>query len=693
MKTDKLIILEANKNNIPTKRITGSDSQINFKTWQVFLFLLVLITLVYGRNMTFDYSYFDDDAIIIRNSEYISDGSHLPEALFRDAEFQQQSIELYRPLQNISYILDAQLFGVKAGGFHFTNVLIHLITCLLLFLLLRKLGFTDLLSLFGAAIYSVHPLFSFAISWIPARGDLLLAMFGIMALIFYFRYTERKRAVDLILYFVVFVFAVMAKESAFMIAFITAGYSLFIKKDFKINKTLFIQAAFYLLVAVVYFYMRRASVSTMSEGAFGLSRFLTNLPVVPETLLKFFIPLNIVVLPFYDTVRTVSGTILIFLFMVLLWRAKLNMPLTIWASLFFIFLTLPAMFYNPGWSDYIYQYLLHRAYFPMMGILILLLMLIAPLEEYLTTRQLRSGMIIIIVAFTLMSVRMSGHFSGPVSFWKYAVKTNPSSAFSHLYLGNVSLMEGDYATALDSYNRALILKPGLQEGAINRGVVHMQLNHIDMAIKDFSLSLSLDSSDIKALAYRADAWLKQGKYWEALADFDALIRKGEQTKEHYYSRGLCYLMLHKYGKAYDDFSYLAEAYPGNTSILRLYAVAALLHGEVQEAIDNNRQLLERDSSDFSTLCNLGYALWEDSRYVDAEILFNRASTLQPGHIDAVLGMVLCSYMMNKDDALKYFTDEALRKEPRLKEEGIAVLEEEGYLFTERQKSVFNVVFN
>ncbi|MDT8309711.1 MAG: tetratricopeptide repeat protein, partial [Bacteroidales bacterium] len=558
---------------------------------------------------------------------------------------------------------------------------------------LRKLGFTDLLSLFGAAIYSVHPLFSFAISWIPARGDLLLAMFGIIALIFYLRYTERKRAVDLILYFVAFMFAVMAKESAFMIAFITAGYSLFIKKDFKINKALFIQAAFYLLVAVVYFYMRRASVSTMSDGAFGLSRFLTNLPVVPETLLKFFVPLNIVVLPFYDTVRTVSGIILIFLFMVLLWRAKLNIPLTIWASLFFIFLTLPAMFYNPGWSDYIYQYLLHRAYFPMMGILILLLMLIAPLEEYLAARQFRWGMIIIIAAFTLMSIRMSGHFSGPVSFWRYAVKTNPSSAFSHLYLGNVSLMEGDYATALDSYNRALAIKTDMQKAVINRGVVFMQMSNTERAIEDFSRSLSLDSTDIKALRYRADALLKQKDYRKAAVDFNTLIRKGEKTKEYVYSRGLCYMFLGTYHDAFNDFTHLINRHPENRSITRLYAVSAMLIGNPQEAVAKNRWLIERDSTDFSALCNLGYALWENEEYAEAEKAFIKAEEIKPGYIDVTLGMVLCSHTMNHAAALQDYRNKALQMEPRLiGEEGITVLEDEGYLFSKRQKQVLNEVF-
>ncbi len=46
----------------------------------------------------------------------------------------------WHPLTTISHMLDCQLFGLKAGGHHFTNVLLHSIGVVLLFLVLRQMA-------------------------------------------------------------------------------------------------------------------------------------------------------------------------------------------------------------------------------------------------------------------------------------------------------------------------------------------------------------------------------------------------------------------------------------------------------------------------------------------------------------------------------------------------------------------------
>ena len=52
-------------------------------------------------------------------------------------------------------------------------------------------------------------------------------------------------------------------------------------------------------------------------------------------------------------------------------RKKKSMKFSIWTILWFLGLTVPSMFYKPDWSDYIYDYVVHRSYFPMVGIIIL----------------------------------------------------------------------------------------------------------------------------------------------------------------------------------------------------------------------------------------------------------------------------------------------------------------------------------
>src|SRR5207244_9551076 len=45
----------------------------------------------------------------------------------------------WHPLTTISHMLDCQLYGLKAGGHHFTNVLLHSVAVVLLFFVLRQM--------------------------------------------------------------------------------------------------------------------------------------------------------------------------------------------------------------------------------------------------------------------------------------------------------------------------------------------------------------------------------------------------------------------------------------------------------------------------------------------------------------------------------------------------------------------------
>ena len=106
-----------------TKIQRKQNQKINHLNFRNFLIALVaLLAITYGKTINYGYTHFDDDAIIVRNEAYISNISNIPDAILRDAEFQKQSIELYRPFQNISFIFDSQWIGVNPNIFHFTNL-------------------------------------------------------------------------------------------------------------------------------------------------------------------------------------------------------------------------------------------------------------------------------------------------------------------------------------------------------------------------------------------------------------------------------------------------------------------------------------------------------------------------------------------------------------------------------------------
>src|SRR5207237_910641 len=80
-----------------------------------------------------------------------------------------------------SHMIDCQLFDLKAGGHHFTNVLLHTIAAVLLFFFFRNAtgsGRTSTIwsSAFVTALFAIHPLHVESVAWLAERNDVLGAL-------------------------------------------------------------------------------------------------------------------------------------------------------------------------------------------------------------------------------------------------------------------------------------------------------------------------------------------------------------------------------------------------------------------------------------------------------------------------------------------------------------------------------------
>ena len=88
----------------------------------------------------------------------------------------------WHPLTTISHMLDCQLYGLNAGGHHFTSVALHTIAVLLLFRVLQVTTGALWPSAFVAALFAIHPLHVESVAWVSERKDVLSAVFFMLAL-------------------------------------------------------------------------------------------------------------------------------------------------------------------------------------------------------------------------------------------------------------------------------------------------------------------------------------------------------------------------------------------------------------------------------------------------------------------------------------------------------------------------------
>ena len=100
----------------------------------------------------------------------------------------------WHPLTWLSHMADCQIYGLAPWGHHLTSVLLHALNTLLVFLVWRKMTGAAGRSLFGAALFGLHPLHVESVAWVAERKDLLSTLFFLLALWTYTDWAGRSRA-------------------------------------------------------------------------------------------------------------------------------------------------------------------------------------------------------------------------------------------------------------------------------------------------------------------------------------------------------------------------------------------------------------------------------------------------------------------------------------------------------------------
>ena len=153
--------------------------------------VLIIIGLVigtfslYGRVAHFEYINFDDPG-------YVTANRHVLGGLNADAigwAFTTRAESNWHPLMWLSLMLDVSLFGRNPGWMHIENVIFHAANSVILFLILFRMTQARWACAWVAAMFAWHPAHVESVAWISERKDVLSALFMMLCLLAYVRYT------------------------------------------------------------------------------------------------------------------------------------------------------------------------------------------------------------------------------------------------------------------------------------------------------------------------------------------------------------------------------------------------------------------------------------------------------------------------------------------------------------------------
>src|SRR5438067_13150664 len=171
---------------------------------------------VFGQTLGHDFVNFDDHGYGYENPLVIRGLS--TEGII--GVFTHTHARNWHPLTTLSHMLDCQLYGLKAGGHHFTNVILHTISVLLLFLVLEQMTGALWQSAFVAALFAIHPLHVESVAWIAERKDVLSAVFFMLTLGAYVHFVRRPGIIRYLILSGCFALGLMAKPMLVTIPFV-----------------------------------------------------------------------------------------------------------------------------------------------------------------------------------------------------------------------------------------------------------------------------------------------------------------------------------------------------------------------------------------------------------------------------------------------------------------------------------------
>ena len=132
-------------------------------------------------------------------------------------------VGVYRPVTTLSLLLNYAVLGNGANpsGYHWVNLLLHVINVWLVFALAARLFGRDRPALLAAALWAVHPIDTEAVTNVVNRTDLLAAMAVLSGLLLYARSLDAGKGVryrSALALFAVAAAGMFSKESGVAIA-------------------------------------------------------------------------------------------------------------------------------------------------------------------------------------------------------------------------------------------------------------------------------------------------------------------------------------------------------------------------------------------------------------------------------------------------------------------------------------------
>ncbi len=492
-----------------------------------------LVTIALHGSAVFNEFYFDDrsqilEGRLIRSWQNVPDifTSEVWHNVERGDRLASASVDTFRPLFNLSLLVDFQLVGKKPFLYHGVNLAIHLINIILVFLIADAL-LGGVSALFTAALFALHPTTVTCIHYVSARPDSAATLFSLLTVLLAIQ-TPTLRPARHAAMAVTFLCAMLWKETAIVMPVLVPILQRVSRKDVSWKSTGL--CALTLCTTLGLYFALRWQALGATKAVEDSAHFFAMVLHYPRAVLDLAQAALFILVPLplrsFDSSAPASvpfiATVVVFYLgagSLVLWgilRRQLWAGLVAWA-LFAMAPPVTAMVRTDRLDGYYF-------YMPTAG----LALLVGLLVRWLSTRMNRRRLLLwlqgaILATAGLLSFVAARHFRTEVSFYRAIIAAGPHSPIADYNLANAYMRQSMHNEAVAQYQKVLAIHPRDARSHNNFSVALLALHRVGEAVHHGRLAIALDPRNPRHHYNLALALLRDGQTLDGLRALDTSL--------------------------------------------------------------------------------------------------------------------------------------------------------------------------
>ena len=452
----------------------------------------------------------------------------------------------FMPITLLSLATDQAVTSGTLEGFHRTNIVLHALNCLLVFLLIIRLGPGKPIALLLALIFGCHPIQVETVAWIAERKNLLYALFFLLTALQFLAFLRSSSKVHYLISLLFFLLCILSKPQGVTLPLFLLGLGMLSKAEFK---RCLVQLVPFLTIALAagafaLITQHGAGYIQWDRGMNPLLKFLVVCSAFSAYLFRLLLPFDLAVFhPLPDHIgwwlllTTALTFVLVITGVVLAIRGRNQF---FWWLILYVATVLPIIHIIPFGAAHTAD---RYAYLPSV---VLLAFLSVPISRLLD-HHAKVGLVVFPLGFALLiglcasTIQRTRLWCSPIELFTDAALVHPQSDIILFNIGSLHFTSERYKEAERAYRKALEAEPGSMEALLGLAQVAGEEGRSEEALAGFNRVIAIvedHPTGRVALLARARTFIDLGRNNEATTDLERLVTLTPDDPKLWYFLGL-----------------------------------------------------------------------------------------------------------------------------------------------------------